>query len=177
MPRRIRLIFEENSEGLACDLTGAVDPVIVTGWRQRPDGVKYVAWDHPPSPGYRDAKGGGWLPMHPQPGGIGYRHWVGIALGDAEGTRRSASCVTDWYGRSQNIPALAQRESRLLAAGYDMDNMKARSFVESEMPLFPADVESAQMLGRPCGPVGRCRGDSCSGPAVRSPRRALFPER
>jgi CRISPR system Cascade subunit CasA len=151
MPRRIRLDFAANPEGLPCDLTGAVDPVIVTGWRQRPNGVKYVAWDHPLSPSYKDAKGGGWLPVHPQPGGIGYRHWVGIAFGDGDGTRRAAPCVADWHVRSQNIAALARKESRLLAAGYDMDNMKARSFVESEMPLFATDAESAQALAAVAG--------------------------
>jgi CRISPR system Cascade subunit CasA len=146
MPRRIRLVFEQNPAALECDLTGAVDSVVVTGWLQRPNGVKYVAWDHPLSPSYRDAKGGGSLPMHPQPGGIGYRHWVGIALGDAAGTRRAAPCVAGWYVRSQNIPNFSGKDSRLLAAGFDMDNMKARSFVESEMPLFPADAEGTQAL-------------------------------
>jgi CRISPR system Cascade subunit CasA len=146
MPRRIRLDFKENAEGEACDLTGVVDPVIVTGWRQRPNGVKYVAWDHPLSPSYKDVKGGGWLPVHPQPGGIGYRHWVGIALGDPEGTRRAAPCVTNWRVRSQNLAASERREVRLLAAGFDMDNMKARSFVESEMPLLGTAAGSAEVF-------------------------------
>jgi len=39
-----------------------------------------------------------------------------------------------------------QREPRLLAAGYDMDNMKARAFVESEMPLPGADPDATKAL-------------------------------
>jgi CRISPR system Cascade subunit CasA len=143
MPRRIRLDFAENNDGLPCDITGAVDTVIVTGWRQRPNGVKYAAWDHPLSPSYKDSKGG-WLPVHPQPGGIGYRHWVGLVVGDAEGTRRAARCIADWRDRSANLPDVG--DSRLLAAGYDMDNMKARAFVESEMPLPGADPATAEAL-------------------------------
>ena len=35
-------------------------------------------------------------------------------------------------------------EGRLIAAGYDMDNMKARAFVESEMPLAGVPDAAAQ---------------------------------
>jgi CRISPR system Cascade subunit CasA len=146
MPRRIRLEFDDNAEGLPCDVTGAVDQVIVTGWRQRPNGVKYVAFDHPLSPRYKDTKGGGWLPVHPQPGGIGYRDWVAIALGDAAGTRLPAPSITNWYIRSQTVDELSGRRSRLFAAGYDMDNMKARSFVESEMWLPGTDAGTTKAL-------------------------------
>ena len=141
MPRRIRLDFAENPDNLPCDITGAVDTAIVTGWRQRPNGVKYAAWDHPLSPSYKDNKGG-WLPVHPQPGGIGYRHWVGLVVGDAEGARKPARCVSDWHTRSADLPEVG--DSRLLAAGYDMDNMKARAFVESEMPLPGTDPAAAE---------------------------------
>ena len=147
MPRRIRLDFAENSDKAPCDLTGGTDQVIVTGWRQRPNGVKYVAFDHPLSPRYKDAKGG-WLPVHPQPGGIGYRDWVAIALGDAAGSRLPAPSIAAWYTRAQNVDELSGYPSRLLAAGYDMDNMKARSFVESEMWLPGSDREAAEALPR-----------------------------
>ncbi|HEY3911726.1 MAG TPA: type I-E CRISPR-associated protein Cse1/CasA [Stellaceae bacterium] len=144
MPRRIRLDFADNPDALPCDLSGIVDPVVVTGWRQRPNGVKYVAGDHPLSPSYRDAKGGGWLPVHSQPGGIGYRDWAAIAYGEPSGPRRAAPCITCWYARSQNLARADGHEPRLFAAGYDMDNMKARSFVESEMPLPGTDPLSAE---------------------------------
>jgi CRISPR system Cascade subunit CasA len=148
MPRRIRLDFDENPEGLPCDLTGDVDTIFVTGWRQRPNGIRYVAWDHPLTPSYKDAKGGGWLPVHPQPGGIGYRDWVAIAFGDTAGARRAAPCIIAWRSRSGNVPSSNQREPRLLAAGYDMDNMKARGFVESEMPLPGTDPRACEALAK-----------------------------
>jgi CRISPR system Cascade subunit CasA len=148
MPRRIRLDFAPNTSGLACDLTGMIDDVIVTGWRQRPNGVKYVAWDHPLSPTYKDVRGGGWLAVHPQPGGIGYRHWVALALGDQEGSRRPARCIANWQHRSRNVPRQVRRNARMLAGGFDMDNMKARTFVESEMPLPGTDPEAAEALAQ-----------------------------
>jgi CRISPR system Cascade subunit CasA len=147
MPRRIRLDFTENPEGLPCDLTGAVDSAVVTGWRQRPNGVKYVGWEHPLSPTYTDTKTGGRLFVHPQPGGVGYRDWVALVVGDAEGTRFPARCIREWREkRSQDLGE--SDRSRLFAAGYDMDNMKARGFVESEMPLPGADPGSAEALAQ-----------------------------
>lgn len=147
MPRRIRLDFAENAGSLPCDLTGVVDAAIVTGWRQRPNGVKYVAWEHPLSPAYKDNKSGAWLPVHAQPGGIGYRHWVAIAVGDEAGTRRPARAISDWRARSVNVLP-SGGSPRLLAAGFDMDNMKARAFVESEMPLPGTEPEASETLAK-----------------------------
>ena len=144
MPRRIRLDVAPSPDGLACDLTGAVDSVMVTGWRQRPNGVRYGNWDHPLSPYYHDAKSGGWFPVHPQPGGIGYRHWVAMAVGGKAGARRPARTIVAWQTTRSRI--LRQRDSRLFAAGFDMDNMKARAFVESEMPLPGTDPARAEVL-------------------------------
>ena len=145
MPRRIRLDFAPNPSGRPCDLTGEADATLVTGWRQRPNGTKYANWIHPLSPYYRDAKNNIWLPVHPQPDGIGYRHWVALALG-VPGARQPARCVSDWPARSRDVPEPARHGTRLLAAGYDMDNMKARGFVESEMPLPGTDPARAEAL-------------------------------
>ncbi|HET9848465.1 MAG TPA: type I-E CRISPR-associated protein Cse1/CasA [Candidatus Dormibacteraeota bacterium] len=147
MPRRIRLNFADNAECLPCDLTGVVDPAIVTGWRQRPNGIKYVAWEHPLSPAYKDNKSGAWLPVHAQPGGIGYRHWLAIAVGDEAGTRRPARAISDWRARSVNVLP-SGTSSRLFAAGYDMDNMKARAFVESEMPLPGTEPQASEAFDK-----------------------------
>jgi CRISPR system Cascade subunit CasA len=143
LPRRIRLAFSDNPTQHPCDLTGLADAIQVIGWGQRPNGVKYVAWDHPLSPSYKNGKDetGGWLPVHPQPEGIGYRHWAALVAGDSAGTRRPAPIIVAWQNRQHDVPTDA-REARLLAAGYDTDNMKARGFVESEMPL-PGNADPA----------------------------------
>ncbi|ASC07480.1 type I-E CRISPR-associated protein Cse1/CasA [Acetobacter pasteurianus] len=143
MPRRIRLDFENVAEGY-CDLTGQKDEVLVSGWRQRPYGPKYAGWIgtpygsgaviHPLTPRYRQKEGTEWLAVHPQPGGIGYRHWAGIVAQSADKNRLPASCVANWRNERAGEIGLPEN-ARLLTAGFDMDNMKARSFVESEMPL------------------------------------------
>ncbi len=139
MPRRIRLDFAAAAAPVPCDLSGEPDAVQVTGWRQRPRGANYAAWGrlHPLTPHYQPKPGGEWLPMHPQPGGIGYRHWLGLVVGD--GQRLPAATIGAWRA-GRRLDAGEGRGTRLLAAGYDMDNMKARAFVESEMPLPGADA-------------------------------------
>jgi len=42
------------------------------------------------------------------------------------------------------LAGLDQGEARLLACGYDMDNMKARAFVEAQMPLFILPEEASE---------------------------------
>ena len=59
-----------------------------------------------------------------------------------DGSRLPAPAVAGWYKtrwKNTGCP-----DTRLFAAGYDMDNMKARSFVESEMPLPAAREEDEQ---------------------------------
>lgn len=141
MPRRIRLVFEANPEGRPCDLTGLVDDIVVRSYRTRPHGTSYQAFVHPLSPHYRAKATEPFLPQHGQPQGIGYRHWVGLVANDVPASeagkelRQAAQAVTVGRKRLADLDASAARGTRLTAAGYDMDNMKARAFVESEMPL------------------------------------------
>ncbi len=137
MPRRIRLDFSPCDPPRPCGLTGVPDTVQVASWRQRPHGANYDKWGeiHPLTPRYRLKPNAEILPLHPQPGGIGYRHWLGLVLADKQGLRLPAPAVTTWReGRTLDLGGEEAR-GRLLAAGYDMDNMKARGFVESELPL------------------------------------------
>ncbi len=141
MPRRIRLDFTLSEAARSCDLTGHLDTVRVTSWRQRPRGANYADWgqEHPLTPRYQQKSKLEWLAVHPQPGGIGYRHWLGLVLASDNGLRLPAPAISQWRnGRGANVGG---PPARLVAAGFDMDNMKARGFVESEMPL-PAAAEN-----------------------------------
>ncbi len=176
--RRIRLEFAANPEGAPCDILGTMDSVVVRGWRQRPYGANYANWGHPLSPYYRqkptDTE---WLPVHAQPGGVGYRHWVGLLFADAADapTRRAAGAILTFRGKRLLHVARTERVRwRLLAAGYDMDNMKARGFVESEMPIVepgrPAQTKEFVLLVRQLI-TGATEVAALLGRAV---RRALF---
>ena len=157
MPRRTRLLFETNTEMLSCDLTGEVEPVVVRTYRSRPHGNSYKGWSrvHPLTPYYRiKATDTAWLPRHPQPGRLAYRDWVGLVVADAAGDDARvapAAVVASARGRLREARAGDGRSVRLVAAGYDMDNMKPRGFVESAMPvvaLDEAEVQAAASLAR-----------------------------
>jgi CRISPR system Cascade subunit CasA len=137
MPRRIRFEFEQNVDKRACNLTGIVDDVIVRTYRTRPWGTKYEGWKHPLSPYYRIKESGTeWLPLHGQPGRIGYRHWVGLVVSD-ERLREPAKAAVEARRRlnDRSVAHSVRFGARLIASGYEMDKMKARDFTESEMPL------------------------------------------
>ncbi|MEH3144198.1 MAG: type I-E CRISPR-associated protein Cse1/CasA [Methylobacterium frigidaeris] len=141
MPRRIRLVVEPNPEARPCDLTGRIDAGVVRVYRTRPHGTSYAAFRHPLSPHYRAKPAEPFLPLHGQPGRVGYRHWVGL-VADGDGDNRlAAEAVTLARRRLGDLDASARLGARLRAAGYDMDNMKAREFIESEMPLHLVPAE------------------------------------
>lgn len=140
MPRRIRLNFEDTRDGL-CDICGEQTERLVREYIAKNKGLNYKgAWNHPLSPYYETKDG--WLPLHPQPGGFGYRHWLGWVLGlrDAKRRQRPAAVVNHAivHRRRQTGAQL-----RLWTFGYDMDKGKARCWYESTLPLYGiADCDS-----------------------------------
>ncbi len=148
MPRRIRLQFERG-EGRPCAITGVYDKVVVVGYRTQNYGTNYSeGFEHPLTPYYRQKTGGVKLPVHPQPGGISYRLWPGMVAQSADGLREPAATVRRWK-ESGNRWHLVRPEGelRLSAFGYDMDNMKARAWIEGEMPLWTFDDAEATKAG------------------------------
>lgn len=143
LPRRIRLEFGGAGR---CDLTGREDERTVTGFRMRNYGVQYADWQHPLTPHYRQKPTEPWLPVHGQPGGIGWRDWVGLTLrGPATALRQPAAAVTAF---DQRGPARNRGTARLHVFGYDMDNMKARGWTEASLPLFVVDSDERRALLR-----------------------------
>jgi CRISPR system Cascade subunit CasA len=129
MPRRIRLELDDLPSG-ECPLTFERGP-LVSGYQTRPSGVNYTgAWAHPLSPHGRSEDGQP-LPLHPQPGGIGYRHWLGLVLGDEQGVAPARVVL-----QADASLARQRRRTRLWAFGYDMDKKKARCWYESVMPIY-----------------------------------------
>lgn len=141
MPRRIRLIFSEDDG--RCALTGMADQRLATAYRTINFGVNYGSglWVHPLSPHYRSGKKDEWLPVHPQPDGLGWKDWAGLVV-DQPGSR-SEQKIADVVRRYRD---LARGAFAVRAFGYDMDNMKARGWAEAILPawqLANADVTEA----------------------------------
>ena len=130
MPRRIRLIFSP-ANGDLCSLTGEATALMIRDFVTQNYGVEYSqGWEHPLSPYYRQKAGADKLPVHPQSGGVSYRHWLGHVFVSTDGLRQPSASVIRAMRR------LRSEQTRLRAFGYDMDNMKARDWVISEMPLM-----------------------------------------
>ena len=130
-PRRIRLDFEQLHEG-ACDLCGT-SGLLIRRFFTLNYGVNYTgAWRHPLSP-YREMDQAEPLPLHPQPGGIGYRHWLGLVYGEPDDRKRTipAQVVQEFFRDAQGMG-----QTRIWAFGYDMDNMKPRCWYEATLPLY-----------------------------------------
>lgn len=132
MPRRIRLDFDSVSAG-HCDICRLESDRLVRQYVTRNYGLNYKGpWQHPLSPYYESKEG--MLPLHPQPGGLGYRHWLGWVLGMQNEKRKveRAAVIQHFLG--------AERRTgiglRLWAFGFDMDNMKARCWYEATVPLY-----------------------------------------
>ena len=133
MPRRIRLETDRGLAGL-CDCCGRASTALVNRYATKNYGLNYKgAWSHPLSPYYETKEG--WLPVHPQPDGLGYQHWLAWVLG--ANTKKSSTRVAQVVERAISLP---HRQTggglRLWAFGYDMDNMKARCWYDSTMPIF-----------------------------------------
>lgn len=137
MPRRVRLRLTKENGNIPCHLCGISSEHIVRYYTAKNHGVRYTGpWLHPLSPYFISADG---TPnaIHPQPGGIGYRHWLGLvhASGDNNGKRQPARAIEHF------IREKGGKDLRLWAFGYDIipRQKNARCWYDSTMPLILAD--------------------------------------
>lgn len=149
MPRRIRLQFEAR-EGGRCGLTGQADPILVTGASQKPRGTNYGIWSHPLTPYYRPKAGEAPLPVHPKPGRLGYRNWIGVLIPDEENGRAVAETLRTFMADRMVTGALPDGtpllNPTLLVSGWAMGNSAPLDFVLSRLPvpLAPSDALRAE---------------------------------
>lgn len=131
MPRRIRLDLTQRQKGI-CSVCGEESEQLIQDYITKNYGENYEAWMHPLSPYYQDQKKI-WLPRHPQPGGIGYRHWLDLT--NEQNQSRQAAVISRFYELGLKFRKKFGFVS-LWAFGFDMDNMKPRGWHESRMPIF-----------------------------------------
>lgn len=156
MPRRIRLSFDEGPNGV-CDLCGLDSRKLIRTYRTRPYGANFEgAWPHPLTP-IRIQEGVP-FPVHGQPGGMYYRHWLGLVQKDEN--REPAFVVHHFlHSRQRDLP---KTPFRVWAFGYDLDNMKPRCWYESTMPLVHVEEsvrddfeDGAAGLVKAAGEIGK----------------------
>ena len=148
MPRRIRLIFEEQAG--TCQLSLTTCSRLCRQYRTSNYGNNYDGtWSHPlthyrfnpkkPDEAYLSTKG--------QPGGIQYRQWHSLSFVDIEGGSLPAKVVQDFMRKKSQYFDFEWGEApRLWAFGFDMDNMKARGWYNSEFPLINLEPDTRDTL-------------------------------
>jgi CRISPR system Cascade subunit CasA len=142
LPRRIRLLAEEG-EAAVCDICGDETQRVYRAFKTKNYGVNYDGFEHPLSPHY--TKDGARLPVHPQPGGIGYRHWLGLVESSTDNLQRPARVVDQFR-------TLMRSDGNLWAFGYDMKSNKARCWYDTRMPIITLpegqEVAFRDLVGR-----------------------------
>ena len=144
MPRRIRLTTKIENE--ICDLCGNHSDNLYTEFITKNYGVNYDgAWAHPLTPYRFDIKEKELpLSLKGQRGGLGYRHWLGMALQDSDNGDKAATIVQFYTSERGHI--VEMNPTSLWCFGYDMDNMKARCWYESHFPVFYLDPKQKNNL-------------------------------
>lgn len=132
MPRRIRLEFSD--AGGTCGLTGRSESRVVTGFRVKGYGVQYQGWRHPLSPYYAGKALNEWLPVHGQPGGVGWRDWYSLLY--SADRKLSAQVVTRFNQYRADRVGCTRYAVR--AFGYDVSNATARAWIDARLPAFVA---------------------------------------
>ena len=155
-PRRIRLQFACGVP-VNCAMCANPTEVSVASYFTKNQGLNYKGpWRHPLSPYYRNKPTEALLPVHPQPDGLTYRHWLGWALGSRRGGKEIVQAATV---RAFSSARVQSGQVRLWVFGYDMDNMKARCWYETTFPLFDLPVgtdrsaESAELIAAMIDPL------------------------
>jgi CRISPR system Cascade subunit CasA len=137
MPRRVLIDHTALVEG-NCDVCGRHSSELRTQYFTHNYGMNYAEdFEHPLSP-YRLDKNNQHFPLHPQPGGLAYRHWLSFLYGNPEQKNAvtPALVIRTFHRRQTEHLKLSRARYRLWCAGFDMDNMKARAWYEARMPVI-----------------------------------------
>ena len=140
MPRRIHIDWDTTVH-TTCDICGQMDDCI-TEYSAKNYGNNYKgSWRHPLSPYYTYKEET--LPVHANPGGVTYKHWLGLLYADQTTGYQAAliiNKVLDRYSKFKNLGESLSRNIRISAFGYDFDNAKVRTWYESTMPIIHSNV-------------------------------------
>jgi CRISPR system Cascade subunit CasA len=85
------------------------------------------------------------LPLHLKSSRIGYRQYIGLVLDNNDDLKLPADVVHAYRARAKNLIGEEQNalpQTRLLVAGYAMDNMKPLDFAEALVPLVVTGTDT-----------------------------------
>ena len=134
MPRRIRLTSELSSGN--CSVCSCQSNELISHFNEKPNGSKYQEpMKHPLSAFNANST----KAVLTQPGGVSYRHWLGLVFLDKEGHNEPARVIHEYIQQRKKSDWPLQ----LWAFGYDFvpGQNKARCWYDSQMPLLLVDAQ------------------------------------
>lgn len=132
MPRRLKLLTNLSSGN--CCVCSCHSDELVTQFKEKPNGTKYKEpMKHPLSAFSASST----KAVLTQPGGVSYRHWLGLVFADSDGNNEPARVIHEYIQQRKKDDWPLQ----LWAFGYDFvpGQNKARCWYESQMPLILVD--------------------------------------
>ncbi len=139
MPQRIRLIASSTTQPTRCGLCGNDAKTIYRHYYAKKYGVNYKGdFKHPLSP--YDLIDGHLRSVLTEPGGIGYRHWVGVIENDPSAVRQRADVV-------ERLFTEVQADAQVWAFGYDIYNSnKVRGWTDAVLPVLHMRKEVRELF-------------------------------
>ena len=137
MPQRIRLAMAKQDSNACCDLCGTTEKPLYLHYYAKKFGVSYKGYfRHPLSP--YDLVDDHLRTVLTEPGGIGYRHWLGLIENEPNSVRQRATVIERFV---QESPP-QRREALVWAFGFDIYNSnKVRSWTDAQLPIFDLSKE------------------------------------
>ncbi len=135
-----RIFLQEVEETANCDICSEQSQIQIKNYFIKPDGIQYGGggWIHPLSP-YKYKEDQQWLAYHPQPGGILYDNWLNFVY-TCSNQSQNAKVIQKFF-ESRSV---SDEQTQIWTFGYDMDNMKARAWYESLIPIYRIDSKYIQ---------------------------------
>ncbi len=141
-PRRIRLIHDTGSAA-PCDICERETEDHVIRFRAKNLGANYAgAWRHPLS-AYRDDPNAGPISIKGAADMGAWKDWLGLLFRTNDNRQYPALVVSTFVARYEMAPEYFALP-RLHIFGFDMDNMKARAWIDATMPLIVAVDEETR---------------------------------
>lgn len=137
MPQRIRLAMAKQESDARCDLCGSNGQPLYRHYYTKKFGISYKGdFRHPLSP--YDLIDGHPRTVLTDPGGIGYRHWLGLIENEANSVRQRATVIERFVMESPP----QRREALVWAFGFDIYNSnKVRGWTDAQLPIFDLPKE------------------------------------
>ena len=140
MPRRIKLIIEENDKGIADDFTGEVSPVIITGYHTKQYGNHYLGdWsqNRPFTPYRAKVKEPDvLLPVKVKNEGMTYKIWHVLTLKDESNIFKRAQVIAHANEIESETLGEVKMPSSIWAMNYNTKSFSALGIYSVEMPML-----------------------------------------